>query len=167
MEKSENIDIDKMLKALTMGLAQGSTGQIYRNHRDLYHLGSIVIPTLRERILSQSWNDIKYTEQLNILTGLLSLVNDIDEDQAKEVADKIRQQGCSKMVESRLISVTDFTLKEFELRKLDGVSVYIWKTLKNKNKIQRLTTEWLSLVPANDLTEVERIYIIPETEESH
>lgn len=159
--------VTKSLRTLTRGLAQGSNDEIYKSHRELFMLGEAVIPPVEEQILSQPWDDIKYGEQLNILSGLLSLINDIDEGRARKIGKIIRNRGCSAIVDSRIRSITEFTLNEFESCAILGVNIYISKKLGGQNRIKKKMTQWLSMIPPNDIKEVERIYIIPETNEDH
>ena len=159
--------VTKPLRTLTRGLAQGSNDEIYKSHRELYMLGETVIPAVEEQILSQPWGDIKYGEQLSILSGLLSLINDINEERAREVGNIIREKGCSKIVESRIRSITEFTLSEFESCPISGINIYLSKKLGGKSRIRSKMAQWLSMLPATDLKEVDRIYIIPETNEDH
>lgn len=155
------------LRTLTRGLAQRSNDQIYKSYRELFKLGEAVIPAVKEQILSQPWDDIKYGEQLRILSGLLSLTNDINEERAREIGKIIRENGCNSIVESRIRSITEFTLNEFESFSISGVNIYLSKKLGGKDRIKKKMAHWLSMVPACDLDEVERIYLIPETNEDH
>lgn len=159
--------VSSSLRTLTRGLAQGSNEEIYKSHRELFMHGESVIPAIEEQILSQSWDDINYGAQLNILSGLLSLVNDINEKRARVIGEIIREKGCSNIVESRIRSITEFTLNEFESCPISGVNIYLSKKLDGKNRIKKKMARWLSMVPVNDLEEVERIYLIPETNEDH
>lgn len=165
MDKSN--EIIKSLRVLTRGLAQQSSNEIYTSHRDLYHHGETVIPVVEEQLLSHPWDDIKYSEQINMLSGLLSLVNDIDEKCAKEIGEKIRNKGCSAIVDSIIRSITDFSLNKFNSCHIDGVNVYLSRKLREHSRIEKFLTRWLSKVPPGDLDEIERIYLIPETNEDH
>lgn len=157
----------KLLRTLTRGLAQGSNDDIYKSHRELFKLGEAVIPAIEEQILSQPWDEIKFGEQLSILSGLLSLINDINERRAREIGEVICERGCSKIVESRIRSITEFTLNEFESYRISGLNIYLSKELGSKGRIKKKVAKWLSMVPVSDLEEIERIYLIPETSEDH
>lgn len=81
-------DVDKHLRNLSLGLVQNSSKQIFTSHRELYRLGKNVIPIIELQLLKEPWGEIKTRTQLNLLSGLLSLINDLDEVQAKEVGEK-------------------------------------------------------------------------------
>ena len=81
------------LKRLTGDLAQKPYNTVYARYRLYVDIGEPVIPLVRDQLLNQSWNDIKYAEQLNVLSGLLSLVNDTDEEQSKKIDLEIVERG--------------------------------------------------------------------------
>jgi len=68
---------EQLLKRLSRGLLQTSYKEIFVCHRLLVDIGEPVIPLIRNQLLGQPWNEIKHSAQLNILSGLLSVVNDI------------------------------------------------------------------------------------------
>lgn len=157
----------QQLKKLTRALVQKSYKDVYASHRLLVDIGKPVIAIVREQLLNQSWNDIKYGEQLNILSGLLSLVNDIDEGQSKKIGQEIEEQGCDIAVSTRIKSILEFTLTEFDSVVIQGVQVYLSKSLDQTAKIVRKLGKWLSFVPSSDLEKIERIYIIPESDSDY
>lgn len=159
--------IQHQLKRLSRGLYQNSSKQIYTSHRLLVDIVKPVIPIIKEQLLGQSWQEIKYAEQLNILSGLLSLVNDIDEAASREIGSAIEQSGCSSIASTRIKTILDFTLNEFHSYDIIGVKIYQSKSLEQNNRIKKYMTRWLSIVPSSDLSQVERIYIIPKSNEDH
>jgi hypothetical protein len=160
-------DIDRHLRALSLGLVQNSGEQIYRAHRELYNLGQNVLPVLEEQILSQSWSEIRHGSQLNLLSGLLSLINDIDEGRAKEVGENIRKAGCSSIVDRRIASITAFTLNEFNNYEIRGLRIFQSKDLVESTRIKSKLEKWLAMVPKKDIDQIERIYIIPKSNEDY
>lgn len=156
-------EIQELLKGLTRGLSQNSAEKVYQYHRKLHVLGSAAIPAISEQILSQRWDEIKYGSQLNILSGLLSLVNDIDEASAKQIGDEIEEQGCNQVVSTRIKSILSFTLKDFHLYEVFDVKAYISKRISETNTVKRKLSHWMSVVPEADLKEIERLYIIPHS----
>lgn len=167
MDSQAQGEIERHLKMLSVGLIQNSNEQIYSAHRELYNLGDSVIPVVEEQILSQSWDEIKHGSQLNLLSGLLSLINDIDEDRAKEIGDKIREAGCSSTADKRITSITTFTLNNFDEYEIRGLIVFISNDLKESQKIKNRMGTWLAVVPKKDIEQIERIYIVPQSEEDY
>lgn len=162
---SENIK--KHLKTLSIGLIQNSSSQIYQAHQELYRIGNAVIPFVEKRILSNSWNEIRHGSELNLLTGLLCLVNDIDESRAAALGERIKNSGCSAIVNSRVTSVTTFTLNEFHAYEIRGLKLFQSKALGESHAIRKKITKWLRFVPRPDLEKIERIYVIPGTSEDY
>lgn len=159
--------IEGYLKSLSLGLVQNSNAQIYKAHRELYRIGSEAVPYIEKRLLSYSWSDIRYGSELNILSGLLNLVNDIDEGKARVLGETIIDSRCSEIVEKRVNSITSFTLNEFYLHEIEGLNIYQSKSLGEPKKIESRMRKWLSIVEKEDLIEIERVYVIPRTDEDH
>ena len=160
-------DVDKHLRNLSLGLVQNSNDQVFTSHRELYRLGKNVIPIVEQQLLNQPWGEIKSKTQLNLLTGYLSLIHDLDENQAKVTGEKIRSAGCNNVVDVRITSITSFTLKEFDSYSVNGLKIYQSKRLNNTKKIKKLITKWISFVPEDDIKQIERIYIVPQSKEDH
>lgn len=164
---NDTCEISEPLNALMRGLVHGTPKTIYKYHRELFQAGDSVIPAIESELLALDWSEIKFGAQVSLLTGLLSLVNDIDETQARRLGQKIRAKGCSKTIDSRIKSIEDFTLNEFKKYSISGVTIFVSKVLKDEARINRKITSWLALVPKDDLKKIERIYITPETDESN
>jgi len=162
-----NNEIEKTLGQLVRGLAHNSADVIYRCHRELYAVGDAALPVIERHLMSDNWNSKNIGLELNIFTGLLGLMNDIDEVKANEVGKKIREKGCSKIVDTRIDSILSFTIKEFELVKIRNVDVYISKEISIPGKVKKKLTEWLTIVPESDLKNIERLYIISEQKEDY
>lgn len=152
------------LKTFTRVLTNGSPHATYKVYRELYQLGESVIPAIEAQLLAHTWDNIKYGAQIKILSGLLSLVNDINEERAKELGEKIRKKGCNEVVNIKIKSILDFSLDEFKKYSLNGVVIYQSKSLCYETRIKKKMTKWLSMVPNEDLNKIERLYLIPTDE---
>ncbi|WP_444995085.1 hypothetical protein [Aliikangiella sp. IMCC44359] len=156
------LEVDKILNNLLRGLAHNSGEAIYQSHRELFEIGEIALPAIEKQLMSYKWNGNKVGVEISIFTGLLGLIHDIDEKRANEVSAKIREKGCSKIVDGRIDSILKFTLDEFNSFRIRNVNIYQSKELIDTQRIKNKITKWLSLVPEEDLEEVERLYLIPK-----
>ena len=111
--------------------------------------------------MSYNWDEIKVGIEISILTGLLGLIQDIDESRANELGAKIIKKGCSSIVALRIDSILSFTLDEFSVFQIRGRKIYCSKKLSDVNRIKRKMALWLSSVPRDDLNQIERLYLIP------
>lgn len=153
-----------LLKAFKHMLANDSHHATYKIYRELYQLGESVIPAIEAKLMAYTWDDIKYEMQLKILSGFLSLANDLNEERAREIGEKIREKGCSEGVNATIKSVLNFSLDEFKIYPINGVAIYQSKSLSDEIRIKKKMTTWLSMVPDEDLKEIERLYLIPTHE---
>jgi len=80
-----NIDIGKTiqdeLNNLSRGLMQRSYPVSFEAHKNLYEIGRPVIPVLREKLLEIDYSNSKYKELSGYVSGLYSLLHDLDEDE--------------------------------------------------------------------------------------
>jgi hypothetical protein len=150
-----------LLKAFKHVLANDSHHATYKIYRELYQLGESVIPAIEDKLMAYTWDDIKYEMQLKILSGFLSLANDLNEERAREIGEKIREKGCSEGVNASIKSVLNFSLDEFKIYPINGVTIYQSKSLSDETRIKKKMTTWLSIVPKEDIKEIERLYLIP------
>ncbi|MDH5763896.1 MAG: hypothetical protein OEZ51_13015 [Nitrospinota bacterium] len=153
-----------LLKTFKHVLTSGPPEDTYKVYRELYQLGDAVIPALEEKLLAYQWENIKYGMEMTILSGFLSLANDINEERAREVGEKIREKGCNEIVEVRIKSILDFSLDDFEVYSANGVDIYQSKNLKHETRIKPALTRWLSFVPEEDIKKIARLYLIPKDE---
>lgn len=153
-----------LLKQYTRALNNGSPQEIYKNYRELYEMNESVIPVIESELLAYTWDQVKYGAQIKILTGLLSLVNDINEKRAKELGQKLKKKGCNAAVIARINSILEFSLDDFTTYSLYGVVVYQSKDLWHETRIKKKISKWLSMVPTEDLKNIERLYLIPNDE---
>ena len=102
---------------------------------------------------------------MRYLCGIVTLMNDIDEDACRKTVDTIISNGCSKAVEQCLKSTVTFSLDDYLTFTIQGLRVFISKELENIEKIQAKLEKWLALVPGQDTQEIDRIYIIPYNED--
>jgi hypothetical protein len=154
--------IEEHLRGLSRALVQKRVKDVYTHHRELYLIGEEVIPRISRQLLAYRWKTVKYKEQLALLAGLLSLALDIDEDGTREIAEKIEAKGCSHAVRSIMRSILSFSLENFVLLRIRGVTIYRARELDEAaEEIENNLTEWLSAVPEGDLDKIDRIYVVP------
>lgn len=147
------------------GLVQNSNETIFKNYKKLYEIGEDSLPPLIEAILPHDWSKIENKSQMRLLSGIVSLINDINEDTCKETAERIITKGCTQAVKQCLNSITSFSLNNYISYTMNDVKVYISNDLKNEKHIKFKLEKWLSIVPEKDLQEINRIYVVPYHED--
>lgn len=158
-----NIDyasIHHNFKKLSRGLMQRSYPVAFEAHKNLYKIGAPVIPLLRQKLLELDWSDSKYKELSDYVSGLYSLLHDLDEDEANYVCDTIISNNCPKHIKAILQAVNQFSVKNYERYKLRGIEVFEHKLIYPKCDIRFYIDKWLGNVPERDLESISRIYVI-------
>ena len=158
----QNIEesVQESFKNLSRGLMQPSYPEAYEAYKELYEIGPSVIPIIKSKILETDWSNSKYKELSNYISGLFSLLHDLDEDEAKFVCEKIIANGCPKHIKAILKSVFEFSLKNYTRYQIMGLDIFEHKLVEAKCNIASYLERWLSNVPESDLKEISRLYVI-------
>ncbi len=146
-------------------LVQNVNEEIYKNSKELYQIGESALTPLIEAILPHDWSKIDNKNQMRLLTGIVSLINDINEEACQKTAKAIIERGCTRAVKQCLNSITAFTLNDYTLYNIHGINVYILNEFENIDFIENKLNEWFSIVPKEDVEEIDRIYVIPYNED--
>ena len=150
------------VKLLMASLVQNVHTDIFWHSKILYKMGETALPELVESIVSYDWSNVENKGQIRQLCGIASLINDIDEKTCKKTVQTIYNKGCTRVVKQCLNSVVSFTLKDYRSYQIVNINIYISKDFKDTETIYDQLKKWLSNVPKDDFTEIDRIYIIPD-----
>ncbi len=146
-------------------LIQNVNEEIYKNSKELYQIGESSLTPLIEAVLPHDWSKIDNKGQMRLLTGIVALINDINEEACHKTAQSIIEKGCTRAVKQCLNSITKFTLNDYSSYDIHNAKIYIFKDFKDTEYIKIQLEEWLSIVPKEDIKEIERIYVIPYHED--
>ena len=152
--------IEANFKSLSLGLMQPSYAVAFEAHKSLYKIGKPVIPLLKEKLLELEWDNSKYKELSGYVSGLYSLLHDLDEDEADRLSQILISNGCPKHIKAILKSVNQFSVKNYKRYHLKGVEIFEHKLLDAKCEISHYLDAWLGNVPESDLRDISRLYVI-------
>jgi hypothetical protein len=153
-------DIDRSLKTLIRGLTQDNRAEIYKAYKVLFKIGAPAIPQIRAAVLKSNWSNLKYPNENRYVSGLVNLIHDIDESEARIVANQLKNNGCDLAVTRFLDSICAFTLADYTQYEVCGVKVFEHMKHITKQNVKARLEQWLKNVPVDDLKEIERIYIV-------
>lgn len=132
----------------------------YKGYKALYQFGDQALPILKALAETTDWSNRKYKELSRYVTGLLSLIHDIDEDEANSVYKRLVSDGIPNHIKVQLKSVCAFSLKRYKHYIARDIDVYEHNGIRAKCKIQTYIEKWLYNLPTNDLSGIHRIYIV-------
>jgi hypothetical protein len=155
-----NQNIKRSLRTLIRGLTQDNVAEMYGGYKDLFQVGVPAIPQIREAILKSNWSKLKYPNEIRYVSGLVNLIHDIDESEARRLTNQLKDNGCDLAVARILDSICTFTLADYTQYNLCGVAIFEHKKLVTKQNVRAKLERWLKNVPIEDLKEIERIYIL-------
>ena len=93
---------------------QPSYSVAFEAHKNLYEIGKPVIPLLKEKLLELDWSNSKYKELSGYVSGLYSLLHDLDEDEANRLSKILISNKCPKHIKAILKSVDQFSVKNYK-----------------------------------------------------
>ena len=156
-------EIAAHLKTLTRGLFQGDLRETYTAYRALYRAGEAAIPHIREAVVGSNWSRISRAGEVRYISGLISLLHDMSEDESRHLAVQIISSDCDIGIKKAVTSICRFTRSEYVTYEMRGVTVFEHKALADQ-AVRRALTRWLGSVPAADLVDLECLYVIPPDE---
>jgi hypothetical protein len=152
--------IKSNFKTLSRGLMQPSYAVAFEAHKNLFEIGRPVIPLLKEKLLELDWSNSKYKELSCYVSGLYSLLHDLDEDEADHLSKILISNGCPKHIKAILKSVNQFSVKNYKRYHLRGIEIFEHKLLDVRCDISLYLDAWLGNVPQKDLLDISRFYVI-------
>jgi len=158
-QSAQDQEIRTSLKTLIRGLTQGNRREGYEGYKALYKIGASAIPQIREAIFQSNWAKVKRPNEIRYVSGLVSLLRDINEVEAEGVARQLIENGCDISVKRLVTSICSFTLTDYLIYDIRGIKVYEHKELF-KHDVRSKLEKWLNNVPDKDLKEIERLYVI-------
>ena len=153
-------DIQKSLKILSRGLMQADYTTAYKGYKVLYQIGVPSLPALKDIVENSDWSNKKYKELSRYVTGIFSLIHDLDEDEANSIFQRLKENGLPNHIKVQLKSICAFSLKEYTHYIVRNIDVYEHKGIKCKCNIQKYIEKWLLNLPTNDLSGIHRIYVV-------
>lgn len=155
-----NQHINRSLKTLIRGLAQNNVAEMYEGYKALFQAGKTAVPQIREAVLKSNWSKLKYPNEVRSVSGLVNLIHDIDEAEARRIAGRLKNNGCDLAVARILDSICEFTLADYTQYDVCGIKIFEHQKLVTKQNVRAKLERWLKNVPGEDLKEIERIYIL-------
>jgi len=155
--------VEENIHRLIRALVAGDPTETRFAYRELYRSGEASVVQLRQVLLKRKWKTLKHAEGVRYLCGFLALIRDIDESAAADVISALVAGGCGSEVEALARSVCRPWASDFRERTVEGVRCMVSHQLGDDQRICELMASWLSSVPDKDLTELEAIFVVPNS----
>lgn len=159
-DNEENQIVSRNLKMLIRGLTQSDLSETYEGYKALFQIGASVIPQIREVLLKFDCSKIKFPNEIRYISGLVNLVHDVDEIEANNIVRQMKNGNCNVALVRVLDSICTFTLDNYIRYNVCGVKIFEHKKIFARQNIKAKLESWLKNVPSDDLSEIERIYIL-------
>jgi hypothetical protein len=162
-------EIKAELKKLLAAIAHENYREAMKPYKALYIVGSPTVPFISDVLFGLDLSEtassrMKSKVEMSYATVLVSLIHDIDENEAKKIAQQLIQKGCRDSIKQRLKSILEFSFDDFYQYEISGVKIFEYKQIKTQFNIRSTIEKWFRNVAEDDLKEIDRIYIINRTE---
>jgi hypothetical protein len=153
-------DINRELKNFLRGLTQRDLSDRYESYKALFQLGPAAIPQIRELIFKSNWSEVKYPNEIRYVTGLVSLIHDLDESESEQIRAKLLSNGCDPALGRILDSIGSFKSEDYIQYEVRGIKIFEHNKLLTRENVKRILERWLKSIPDEDLEAIERLYIL-------
>ena len=154
-EEEINSAIKKLIRSCT---TQELENQL-KWHKMLYEIGEPALPKIDSTIKSYHTSNLDVHSKHVCISGLMRLMHDIDETAALKLSDELIKSGCAPVTANHLKTLNEFSITNFKCYQINNIKIFEEKNLSPKYSIQHLLQKWFENVPAEDLIEIDRIYI--------
>jgi len=147
--------INRELKNFLRGLTQRDLSDRYESYKALFKLGPAAIPQIRELLFKSDWSEVKYPNEIRYVTGLVSLIHDLDEFESEQIRAKLLSNGCDPALGRILDSIGSFKSQDYIQYEVRGIKIFEHHQLLTKENVKRILERWLKSVPDEDLEAIQ------------
>ena len=159
-------DIKKAIQNYLQSLSMHSINSQLRWHRAIHNMGRPAIPKLKEHVIATSRLGIEHKTKYLIIAGLVTILHDIDEKSAEEVVARILQEGCDSLIRERVKTIVS-KHNNFRRYEINDIRIFEHQELNQPYKIKVKLKQWMDNVPSEHLLNIDRIYIVPHTNQKY
>jgi hypothetical protein len=157
---SSSDELETQLRRFSRCVLQGDYRGTYRAHKEIYRMGKAAIPLLRDGVLRSDFANPKYPAATRYASALVNLIRDIDEDEARSIAQHITEKGCARPLKLVLDSICSFSVTDYTDYSVRGVRVLQHRQLSTTCDVRAWLDRWMAHVPVTDLEELMRIFVV-------
>ncbi len=152
-------ELETQLRRFSRSVLQGDYRGTYRAHKEIYRIGRSAIPLLRESVLGADFSNPKYPAATRYASALVNLIRDIDEGEARSIAQQVIEKGCARPLRIVLESICRFSLTDYTDYSVRGVQVLQHRQLSTTCDVRAWLDRWMANVPEKDLGDLIRIFV--------
>lgn len=161
MDSPHNTDeIENQFRRFSRSVLQGDYRETYRAHKEIYRTGRAAIPALKEGVLGSDFSNPRYPAATRYASAVVNLIRDIDEDEARAVAQQIIARGCARPLRLVLDSICRFSLADYIDYSIRGVRVLQHHDLSTSCDVRAWLDRWMANIPEKDLGDLIRILVV-------
>ncbi|MEL7467168.1 MAG: hypothetical protein AAFN27_01860 [Pseudomonadota bacterium] len=154
--------VQSALNALLRGVGHDASNDIRQAWQRLTELGQDAVPAICRKIIDGDWSVHQNPTQSRYLKVLLSLLAEINKDRCQDVIVRLRREGAHPLHAKTMDIISERMAETPVERVLQGILVRVSPALSDPDGILKRIERWLRIPPAEDLTGIQTIDIIPD-----
>lgn len=166
IECALKLNIERDIRSLKRGLMSDDLKITLPAYRSLYEAGSAVLPTLDHELYQIDLRKDQPKEALRLFTGLAALQRDIDETASDRFIDQCLSQPCTPIFAAGMHALRRQSQVNFRRSRFGAIDVYESSEVNEGYRATEKVAGWLQDLPVEDVSGIDRIYILASWENS-
>jgi hypothetical protein len=158
---SDGMTAETFLTAFIKACAEQDLERTLCAYRKLLEAGNAAVPVIVDAIKELTRNTAPHNStEARCVTGLFSILNDLDELLARALVQEFEIRGLSSSILYVLQSICRFTKADYSQYTVLGIRVFEHKGVRKRQLIRPHLERWLRAVPETDLVGIGWITIV-------
>lgn len=155
-------NLDRAFNQLKRGLMTGSHKVSLTAYSTIYNAGADAIPKIVAELEKFDLKKPLRLEATHLLSGLLALHRDIDENGSDQFLARQNKLACPPVTAALLRSAGRISNRDYRKIKSGDIDIWEQENLDEQYRASEFVRTWLAEVPDADLAGIRKIYILPE-----
>ena len=158
-------ELDSAVSKLKAALLTGSFVDTVRAHKALHGYGDQAAEPILRELRQIDLAKVDYPEIISLVTGLATSLHDLSEAASVSFAEDTLKQKCHPAIAASLRNTIRFRRSDYRESQVLGMTILEEKTIDERYRATAHVSRWLHNIPAGDLADISRLYLI--SEQSH
>lgn len=158
-------ELDSAVSKLKAALLTGSFVDTVRAHKALHGYGDQAAEPILRELRQIDLAKVDYPEIISLVTGLATSLHDLSEAASVSFAEEALNQPCHPAITAALRNTIRFRRSDYRESQVLGMTILEERVIDGRYRATAHVSRWLHNIPADDLADISRLYII--SEQSH
>lgn len=158
-------ELEAAVSQFKAALLTGSYEDIVRAHKALHAYGDPAAEPILQELKLIDLAKVDYPETVSLVAGLATILHDLNEAASVSFAENALNRPCHPAIAASLRNTIRFRRSGYRETQVLGMTILEEKTIDERYRATAHVSRWLHNIPADDLADISRLYIV--SEQSH